>query len=344
VNYLNKKLTRRKVLSPKKIESKTASANLETPAETTSANTPPTYEQVEAGANAMLQQAATQIAGFVKPKLAKDIALKALISGPPGSGKSMFGYGVPASKGAPIMVIRTKPLDRTIQFYEERVEDGLIQVFETFDGLKEEEWNMERVAHNVQIATHRLAKMQAGTVILDDVTDYYQGLQAWMENLTDAKRIKSTGKPVRMEWARIYDRLISGLILVYRKPKIPVFIMSQIKDVFGSDAEIKREDGLTTPLHASRAPKEVDHLIDFKIEVASYYDYGPEISQYVEIPATETKLNIATFRKVRGWANNPRRDRFYDFVYPKLKSYMNSKGVNFYEPEGAEPFVPPNRF
>jgi len=345
VNYLSKKLTKRKVLSipKKKPESKTASANIETPAETSSANTPPTYEQVQSGANEMLQKASTQIKGFVKPKLAKDIALKCLISGPPGSGKSMFGYGVPASKLAPIYVIRTKPLDRTIQFYEERVEDGVIQVFETFDGLEEDEWNMERVSANVQIATHRLARIEAGTVILDDVTDHYQGLQSWMENLTDAKRTKY-GKVIRMEWSRIYDRLISGLILVYRKPKIPVFIMSQIKDVFGTDAEVKKEEGLTTPLHASRAPKEVDHLIDYKIEVASYYDYGPEISQYVDIPTTETKVNIATFRKVRGWVNNPRRDRFYDFVYPHLKTYMNNKGVKFYEPEGAEPFVPANRF
>lgn len=345
MNYLSKKklLTPKKILSSKKPKVESKPPVEKKPSWDDETIKLPPQEQVQAGADTMLQQASTRIEGFVKPKLAKDIALKTLITGPPGSGKSMFMYGVPASKAAPIYVIRTKPLDRTIAFYEDRVEDNEIVVFETFDGLKEEEWNLERVSANVQIALHRLAKLQAGTVVLDDVTDHYQGLQSWMENLTDAKRTKY-GKVIRMEWSRIYDRLISGMILVYRKPKIPVFILSQIKDIFGSDAEIKKEEGLTTPKHDSRAPKEVDHLIDFKIEVASYYDFGPEISQFVDVPATEVKTNIASFKKVRGWALNPRRDRFYDFTYPNLKIYMNNKGVNFYEPEGAEPFVPPNRF
>ena len=71
--------------------------------------------------------------GFVKPMLSKDVALKMAIYGPPGAGKSYFMYGMPASKHAPIYVVRTKPLDNTASLFKDRIEDGEIYVYNCFD-------------------------------------------------------------------------------------------------------------------------------------------------------------------------------------------------------------------
>ncbi len=284
------------------------------------------------------------VEGFKKPLLAKDVAFKGIFYGPPGGGKSTGGYTFPCDRRNPLYVIRTKPLDTSIDPFQELVEDDAILVFDCFDGVKEDEWNLERVASNVQIAVTRLAKLDKdapGTIIIDDLTDMYQGLMSWMENLTDAKIVKSTGKVSRMEWGRIYDRLLSMLILAYRNPKRPLLIMAQIQDVFGDGGSPMLEDGLTTQQHKARIPKEVFHLVDYSIEVAPYSDFGEQIHSYVpDIPASESMLNIGSFKKCRNWMLNLKRDRFYNVLYPNIRKFMGNKGVNFYEPEGCTPFIP----
>ena len=305
--------------------------------------TQPTQEQLAQSAAVFSQQAAAYIEGFDPPELAEDVALKMLIYGPPGSGKSYFSYGIPASPAQPIYIIRTKPLDVTANKYRERALNKTIRVFKCFDPKSPdpENWNYEVVAHRVQTAALRLMHIQAGSVVIDDVTDFYQGLQSWMENLTDVKRNKADGKPVRMEWGRIYDKLMTALTQVYWNPKVPLFICAQIKDVFGERGKIKIEEGLTTGLHEAKAPMEIMHLVDYKVEINRVYEFGDEIREFMsDIPYSEELTNICSFKKVRNWVGNPIRDRFYDFTYPNLRKYMLAKGVDFYQPPNCEPYVP----
>ena len=306
----------------------------------------PTPEQFQQGAQQLQQVAAAHIEGFEAPELAEDVALKCLIYGPPGAGKSYFVYGLPASPAAPIYIIRTKPLDVTVNKYRARGKDGTIRVFKCFDPKQPdpEKWNYETVAHRVQIAALRLAHIQEGTVVLDDVTDFYKGLQSWMENLTDVKRNQKDQKPIRMEWGRIYDKLMTALTQIYWNPKITLIIVSQVKEQFDKKGKVQIEEGLTSGIHEAKAPMEIMHLIDYKMEIARVWEFGDEIRDYMDgIPASEELTNICSFKKVRNWVNNPKRDRFYDFTYPNLRKYMLAKGVDYYQPPNCESFVPDPR-
>lgn len=288
---------------------------------------------------------------------ASDIAFKGGVFGKGGAGKTFGACTFPCSPEHPLKIIKGDPIaaDLALHHFRPRLDDGSIIVADAvvseelrklragpdYRNALRKHIDLEKTAFAIEDAIEDAVSDLRGSLILDNVTSLVKGISAWMDRKASVRTV--SGKPVQYEWGMVYARLSRAIFQPFSVPTMPVILIAQVKKQYDGAKPIF-EEGFSNrvPVYDARWASEIDHYCNYVIDVTPVASYKrDEIRKIVrEVPAGGRATNIASFTKSRLWFVDREVDRFYDFTYPNLRTFMDAMDASFYSPPNTTILVP----
>jgi len=114
-----------------------------------------------------------------------------------------------------------------------------------------------RSMYELENAIIALKDVQKGTIVVDNVTDYWQFVCAWME--TQATRRTKSGQPLRFEYAMANERYKYFIMRLLTMP-LTVVLIAQSQKTYTSDG---KETDVYAPRWQKQSPFWVDVVMHF---------------------------------------------------------------------------------
>lgn len=186
--------------------------------------------------------------------------LKIGIYGEPETGKSFFGD---TCLPKPVYVIDSELA--AVKLAKQHFPQEDIRICEV-KVISEETMQPDPIKsmYELENAIVALAKVEQGSIVIDNVTDYWGYLNAWIES-TAIRRTKS-GQPLRFEWGRANERYRYFIMRLLTMP-LTVVLIAQSKHAFSSKG---KELSVTVP----RWQKQTGYWVDIILNTTKTFTQG----------------------------------------------------------------------
>jgi hypothetical protein len=147
--------------------------------------------------------------------------------------------------------------------------------------------------YELENAIIALKSVQQGTIVVDNVTDYWQFVCAWME--TQATRRTKSGQPMRFEYAMANERYKYFIMRLLVMP-ITVVLIAQSQQAYTEDG---RETNIAKPRWQKQSPFWTDIVLHFeKRNITNQWVYQATIEKCRFQRAFSATITDCTYEKL----------------------------------------------
>lgn len=270
-------------------------------------------------------------------------AMKMLITGYWGAGKSYMYMTSPCSPDHILYIIQIEPMAsyETQLLYHPKFADGSIKVFDALQYRIEDDNpvpDLEATAAKFEDAIAYLArkKVTECTIAVDSWTSIDKGFTSGFETKADGAGGKGKASN-QLRWGNLYAKIAKNLNWPAKADKILFWLVAQIRKKYEGPQPLKHPGFAFLDRIESRVSSEVNHSAQYKGIVRRYDEFSPEDIKRLEgniLGAPDDYHNVFFIEK-GPWKTSLSNSGFYGATYSNLLEYTRSQGIYHYSPPGT---------